>query len=203
MSKKITARPTPVEEVEEEEVVEVKEEVKEDKKETKKEEPKKEKPKKTNRKRVQTIDIEPNELIAVRSVTKGLLIYVSSRTGQTVRWSDFGSVEYVEFGELVTMRSANPKFINEPYIAIDDEEVVEKLGLKDLYDSMIDVDNIEDFFSNSLDRMKELIEQMPKGNKKLIGDTAHEMIKDGKLYDIRKIKLLEEELGIGLQIAMD
>lgn len=206
MSKKITSKPIAPKENEEE--VEEKEEIKEEKvkkeeKEVKKDTVKDKEPKKPTRKRAKSIDIDPNELVAVRSVTKGLLIYKSNRTGQVIRWNDFDDVEYIEFGELITMRSSSPKFINEPYLVIDDEEVVESLGLTELYERMIDIDNLYDFFEQSVEEMAKQIEQMPKGSKNLISNTAHDMIKDGELYDIRKIKLLEEELGVGLQMSMD
>ena len=153
--------------------------------------------------RKKAIDIDLHEFIEVRSVTNGGLSYKSPKTGVIVRWRECGDTEYIEFTELMTMKSSNPRFLNEPLIVIDDEDVVAKLGLSKLYEDMFDVDKLEEFFEYSVTKMTELLETMPSGIKTLIGDRAVNMIKDETLYDLRKIKLLEDKIKIDLQILMD
>lgn len=159
--------------------------------------------KKTTEERKKSVNIDLHEMIPVRSVTKGGLSYKSPKTGLLVRWNDYGSEEYLEFGEIMTMKSSKPKFLTEPYIVIDDEQVVEKLGLKELYANLEAVGNIETLFRDDVKTMEDKIAKMPKGIKKLAGDKSREMIQNGELYDIRKIKLLESKLNIDLQILMD
>lgn len=153
--------------------------------------------------RKKAVNIELHELIEVRSVNKGGLTYKSPKTGVVYRWEECGNIEYLEFAELMTMKSAKPRFLNEPFIVIDDVDVVEKLGLTKLYDEMYDVNDIDNFFDLSVTKMSKLLETMPNGIKTLIGDKAVSMIKDESLYDIRKIKLIEESVKIDLQILMD
>ena len=45
----------------------------------------------------------------------------------------------MNLAELMTMKSSKPKYLTEPYMVIDDMEVVEKLGLTKLYEDMFDV----------------------------------------------------------------
>ena len=153
--------------------------------------------------RKKAVNIDLHELIEVRSVNKGGLTYKSPKTGVVYRWEECGNTEYLEFAELMTMKSAKPRFLNEPFIVIDDVDVVEKLGLTKLYDEMYDVNDIDNFFNLSVTKMTELFSTMPNGIKTLIGDKAISMIKDETLYDIRKIKLIEESVQIDLQILMD
>lgn len=165
------------------------------------------KSKKTSTKKIATrkkaIKIDLNEMIPVRSVTKGGLTYISPKTGLTVIWDDYNTVEFLEFGELLTMKASKGRFLTEPYVVIDDEEVAEKLGLTGIYENMIDTENLEDFYKQSIDAMREQLEKLPRGIKKLIADKSRELVQEGKLFDIRKIKLIEEKLAVDLQILMD
>lgn len=175
------------------EKVEVKEETKAEVEE------KEEKPKQRSR----AVDIDLHELIEVRSVTHGGLVYISPKTNMKVLWEQLGDVEYMEFAELVTMKSAKPNFLNKPLLVVDDEDVIQKLGLTKLYEDMYNVDNIDEFFDLSVTDMSEQLKTMPEGIKTLVGDKASAKIKDETLYDLRKIKLIEEKANVDLQILMD
>ena len=153
--------------------------------------------------RKKSANIDTNSQILVRSVTKGGLTYISPKTGMQVTWDNYGTEEYIDYGEILTMKSSKPRFLTEPYLVIDDEEVAIKLGYKKMYDEMIDIDNLENFYKQSLEEMTEQIEKSPKGIKKLIGEEAASQMKDGNLNDIRKIKLLEEKLNIELSNLLD
>lgn len=164
---------------------------------------KKETPQETRTDRQKSVKIELNEMIPVRSVTQGGLTYISPKTGFTVTWDEYGTEEYIEFSELLTMKASRNKFLSEPYLVIDDEDVVKKLGLTKLYEEMVDFDNLEDFFNQRPSTMEEKLEKLPRGIKKLIADKSRKMIQDGELFDIRKIKIIEKKLHLDLQMLMD
>lgn len=140
-----------------------------------------------------------DELILCRSCVLGELYYKSSKTGQVVIWSDMGAEEYLEFGELITMKSSQSRFLNEPWIMIDDERVINYLGLKELYAKINDLDDISDFFKLPLETMGEKLKNYPTGLRKIIGEKAREMVQNDELYDIRVIDLLKKELNIELE----
>lgn len=181
-----------------------------EKKETKKVEEVKEETKKTTKKttknkttRKKVKQIDRNEMIPCKNVTDNKVLYISPRTGLRYQWNSYGDIEYIEFGELLTMRSAYPKFLNEPWIIPEDEEVIELLRLSDVYDRLIPLDDLERFFRNQLDDIREAIRKAPNGNKKSLAIKTREMIENETLYDSRIIKLLEKELKIDLRVLMD
>ena len=155
----------------------------------------------TRRKIRKTID--PNELILVRSVTKGALIYRSRRNGMITRWGNYGDTTYMTFTEILDMRSANSRFLTAPFVVIDDEEVAKQLGLDKIYKNMINMDDIKGFFNKDLEYIENKLNIMPKGMLQLIADQAREMIKKDELYNIKLIKLLEDKLKIDLRILID
>lgn len=174
------------------------------KKETKvKEEPKPKKAKPKSKTRKKAIEIDLNDMIRVRSVTKGKLIYISPKTGMQFTWEDYGAEEYIEFGELLTMKASRSEFLTRPLMVVDDEEVAEKLGLTNLYKDIAKIEDVDTFFDGSLKDMQDILDVVPKGIKTLVADEATARIKNDTLFDIRKIKMLEEALNIDLQMIMD
>jgi len=146
-----------------------------------------------------------NELVACRSVVDGGLTYKSKKSGTRVRWDNFGDEEYLEVGELVTMRSSDKKFLYEPWIIVEDDQgdVIEFLGLKKMYEDMIGIDEIENLFKKSPKKISELLKKTPSGIKETVASKARKAIENGDLYDLRVIGVLEKELGVQLKIFLD
>ena len=161
-------------------------------------EPKVEKPEPPKKKKV-----ERDDVVACRNLTSGRLVYISKKSGLETIWSEFGDVEYIDVAELLTMRSSQPKFLKEPWLFVDDEDVAEYLGLRQLYDSLIPIDEVDDFFKLNVQQAKTLIPKLPKGMKALISEKARKGIQDGSLNNLQLIRLLEQELHLDLISLMD
>jgi hypothetical protein len=80
------------------------------------------------------------------NITNGILIYKSKKTGMHLQFEKYGDIEYIEFGELLTMKTSSRKFLEEPWILILDEEVVKYLGLEKLYKKLVHPENIDAIF---------------------------------------------------------
>jgi hypothetical protein len=146
-------------------------------------------------------DLDRNMMVSCRSIVQGELTYVSRKTGLETSWANFGDEEYIDLGELMTMKAGQPKFLNNPWIMIDDQDVVEYLGLKAMYDKIVAVDQLDEFFYKQVDEMIEILKKAPKGTRKLIADTARVKVEDGSLDSMRIIKALENELTIDLSMV--
>lgn len=151
-------------------------------------------------KRKQKVEIDRNELVLCRNVTDGQLIYKSRKTGLTTIWMSYGDVEYLDVGELLTMKASQPKFLTDVWLVIDDEEVVEFLGLKPTYKNLANIEDIEAFFDKSPTEIREIASKLPRGLKETVGTKARKLIESGDLYDNRKIKALEETLKLELKL---
>lgn len=147
--------------------------------------------------------IDRDSLISCFNLTSGKLTYISRKTGLQTVWSNYGDVDYIEFAELLTMKASQPKFLNEPWIFIEDEEVVNQLGLKELYKNIIPVNEVDDFFKLDANNAREILPKLPKGMKELIGDKARKGIQDGDLNNLKLIRLLEQELHLDLISLME
>ena len=92
------------------------------------------------------LEIPLDEEIAVRSVTFGGLTWISSKTNAHYRWNEIGAVEYIQFGELITMNNTSQAFLKEPYVILQDERAVEYFRLKPVYEKIAVVNSLEDLF---------------------------------------------------------
>ncbi len=145
--------------------------------------------------------VDLNMMVEVRNITNGSLTYVSRKSGNEAHWSQFGDVEYMEVGELQTMKTSQPRFFNEPWVMIDDDEVVDFLGLRHMYDRIIADHEIERFFFQPIDDIVSKLQKAPHGTRELIASKAREKVENETLYDSRVIRVLEKELTIDLSMV--
>jgi hypothetical protein len=145
-------------------------------------------------------EIDRFEPIPVMNVTNGQLVYHSKRTGAEWVWSKYGDIEYIEFQELLTMRSSQRRFLDEPFIIILDDDAVEHLGLRKMYESFskISVDKIDEVFKLRQEDFEDVIEKAPRGIKHLIISRAREKYADRSLDSVMKIRFINEKFNLDI-----
>lgn len=142
--------------------------------------------------------VDKNRLIPVMNITNHTLVYQSRKTGAEWSWGLYGDTEYIEMQELLTMRSSQRRFLDEPWILIMDDEAVSYLGLEKMYDKMVHPDNIDSVFNMGRDQFKEVLDTAPKGIAQLIVSRAKAKVDDGTLDSVQKIKAINEKFGTHL-----
>lgn len=141
------------------------------------------------------VDIDRFEMIPVMNITNGSLIYVSRKTGAEWQFSEYGDIEYMEFQELLSMRTAHRRFFDEPFILVMHDEAVEHLGLTKMYESMKSPDQIDEIFNMSQADFQEIVDKSPKGIKHLIASRAKKLYEDGALDSVRKINFINDRFS--------
>lgn len=140
-------------------------------------------------------EFQKDDLIEVKSVFAGSCTLVGRRSGNVYVWENLGEVQDVEYQDLLAeITNRYSKYIYEPLLLIEDEDVIAKHSkLKDLYDSMIDVEDIEDSLLNdSVEELRSILIALPSGLKETVKSVASTLMQDGDLYDVRKIRLLDD-----------
>lgn len=142
--------------------------------------------------------VDKDRLIPVMNITAHSLIYQSKRSGAEWNWGEYGDIEYIEMQELLTMRSGQRKFLNEPFVLIMDNEAVSYLGLEKMYDQMIEPDNIDKVFKMKLADFKEVINTAPRGIQILIVNRAKQLIDKGEFDSMTKINFINDKFDTDL-----
>ena len=142
---------------------------------------------------------DPNELILCRSVRFGELRLIGPKTRMPYSWANEGDIREVEYQDLVSWRALHSRYLFEPMIIIEDEDIVEewKADLGDLYDELQAID-IKAMFKLPHRNFVAQLKKLPVGMKSTVQNMAYAMIQDGTLYDLRVIKAIDETLGTEL-----
>ena len=139
--------------------------------------------------------VNRDEVVICRSVFDGTLCYTNPRTGESWCWN-YGDEHEMTVGDLLTMSGNNKIFLTAPWIIVDAEEdiVLEKLGVVELYENIELVEDVEDLLSQPLNEISRRLDLIPKAYKENLSTTVVRLIEEEKLYDTRVIRLLEEKL---------
>lgn len=147
---------------------------------------------------------DPGELILCRSVRFGELRLIGPKTRMPYSWANEGDVREVEFQDLVSWRALHSRYLFEPMIIIEDEDIIEewKADLGDLYDELQNID-IKAMFKLPHRQFIAQLKKLPAGMKTTVQNMAYSMIQDRTLYDLRIIDAIDEILGTELKMMIN
>ena len=150
--------------------------------------------------RQQDDTISSDEEIAVRSITLGGTTWISPKTNAHYRWNEIGSIEYVPFGELVTLNNTKRSFLYKPMIIVMDERVIKYFRLQDTYEKVAQIHSLKKVFdTNNLEEVSNILDTIIRVNMRDVAiSKIRDMRKTGELYNIDIIKLVEKKLRFDL-----
>ena len=143
---------------------------------------------------------DSNELILCRSVRFGELRLIGPKTRMPYSWANEGDVREVEYQDLVSWRALHSRYLFDPMIIIEDEDIVEewKADLGELYDNVQQVD-LKAMFKLPHRNFVSQLKQLPDSMKSTVQNMAYAMIQDKTLDSLRKIEAIDEILGTELK----
>ena len=144
----------------------------------------------------ESYEFEPTDYVTVKSGFHGLLVYVSSRTGEQFQWDDFGAEQEMELRELRNAKSSQKDFFINNWFMFDDPRVVEYLGVEQYYKHSLGSDNFDDLFTKSPDEIRRIIGELSDGQRESVEYRAREMITSGDIDSLKVISALEDSLGV-------
>ena len=146
---------------------------------------------------------DPNELVVCRSVRFGELRLIGPKTQMPYSWANEGDYREVEYQDLVSWRALHSRYLFDPMIIIEDEEIVDewRADLGKLYESIQEVD-LKEMFKLPQRQFVAQLKKLPESMKSTVQNMAYTMIQDGTLYDLRTIKAIDEILGTELKMMI-
>ena len=150
--------------------------------------------------RTTEITIANEEEIAIRSITFGGLTWISPRTNSHYRWNEIGAVEYIPFGELITMNNTKRQFLFNPLVIVQDERVVKYFRLQPVYEKVAQINNLEKIFnSGNRDEVEKVLKTILDVNMRDVAiSRIRAMRKNGTLTNIDVIHMIEKILCFDL-----
>jgi len=144
-------------------------------------------------------DIPLNTMVKVVNGTYGQLIYKSKKnTGMKLVWSKFGDDEFMELSELLSARNTDRRFFEQNWWLIEDEDVLQYLGVAQYYQNTINLEDFEHLFTESAKDIAEKVSAMSDGLKRTVAARAYELIEAGEIDSRSVIQALKESTGYDL-----
>ena len=145
---------------------------------------------------------EATDGIPCRSITSGGLYMSGIKSHIMYEWADNGDVIEVEYQDIVAAIRSNVSYISKPYFIIEDEDVIVQFPqLNKIYASMYSFKDLKEILTDiPAKSMKSTILSLPEGAKESIKNIASQMISNGTLDSVQKIKILDEIFNTELML---
>lgn len=135
-------------------------------------------------------------LVPVMNNTNANLYFAHRNCIHTLDMMNYGDIEEITLGELMTMKASHPRFLNECWLLILNEDIVKYMGLTRLYENVIPPDKIEKFFELSVEKIEEILTKSPVQVKENIGKVVMAKVKGNEWRDYQKLKVIEKVLKV-------
>lgn len=145
-------------------------------------------------------------IVPVVCNTQSRLIYISRKTKLPVEWDGYGSVEYIELSELISMRNTDKRFFIDNWIILGDADDYTAMQLYDFlkvskhYKNVFTPENIDSIFEKDAADIIRSCSTLSKGMKETIATRAKLKIDAKEIDSNSKIEALEEVLNIQFSI---
>lgn len=142
-------------------------------------------------------DIRDEEVTVQRVVGGvGSVCFIDAKTGDEYLWSEVGDTEIVTVDVLKRMNGKSPMFLKTPWLRIiDNDNAVEALGLKSLYETLELIEDIDAVLNMSDSEINRLVNKLSQSYKETMAINIQTKINLGELTNVLTIRKLERILG--------
>ena len=136
-----------------------------------------------------------DEVVPVRNILDGKVIYVSPKTKIKYKWLEKGDIEYLSIEEVLAMDSKK-LYLRTPLLIVDDERIIEGLGLEKLYKDIELVENINELIELEEEEIERIIKGLSVGCKNNLRDEVNKKIKNCEIRDYMIVNMLKRLLDL-------
>ena len=141
--------------------------------------------------------ISDEEVVAKSTVDN--LTFISPRTKIEYSWLSKGDVETLSINEILAMENKSKRFLHTPWLVIEDERVIEALGLQRTYELIKKVENIDELILLNKDEIEKIFNELPQQYQYNFRNEIYKKVKTRELNNLSTIDDLGEILHIDLK----
>lgn len=135
--------------------------------------------------------------IKVRSLVPSVY-YTCLKTMDSFAWEEVGDEQEMTYMQIKTMKAKHPRYFTEKWLLICNDEILKKLNLVSVFSAKITSSDMKKFYGSDLGAAKELLSGLSDSAKAGLVKKVTDAVKNGKIANVKMIRLLEEQLGIEL-----
>lgn len=124
--------------------------------------------------------------------------YTCPVTFETFSWLEIGDTQEMTFKQLRIMNTKYPRYFSEKWLLPNNELVMKKLKLDKIYATKVNRADMKRFCGNDIKDVEELLSGLDSNAKTELTPKIVKYVKEGKISNVKMIRLLEKKLGIEL-----
>jgi len=139
------------------------------------------------------VEIFADEYVSVMNICPMALTLTSEPygRGRKLDFLKFGDTRQVAYSDLVRMMDNHPTFLEKGYFYILDQRVIQKHGLAQVYENILDKEKLDKIFSMG-EQSLELYKQASDSQRGFIERVLIKKIRDGEQVDLNLISKIEK-----------
>lgn len=149
---------------------------------------------------IDTDRLDKKRKVPVVNVRSGSTGYICKEQHGTLIWSEYGDEHIMTIGELLLMYSQEKEFLTEPWLIVDDMEFAEVMQLQEIYETIFEIEDLEEFYGQQLLVVKKKLKALPSGTRKELLSRTVNAINNGELNSLAVVRLLKTEYNIDVEI---
>lgn len=144
-------------------------------------------------------EIDMDALVEVYNGTHGILVVEDKKSGESWTLSGYSDTDFISVGQLRSIKNASPKILTHPWLMINDEEIVDYLGLTKLYKDVVTPENLSGIFELADLDFEAKLRKLPIGCKELVVSKALELAeKEDDRMSMRKARIVKKVFGVAV-----
>lgn len=139
-----------------------------------------------------------DEMVTVRSVVDNVN-FSSPMTKITYRWKQKGSVQILPISEVLAMDNHSSRFLFTPWLVVEDNRVIDALGLARTYELVSKIEDISQLIKLSKKEIEDIFNELPNNYLNNFKNEIFRKVRTRELNDLKTIDILSEVLHMDLK----
>lgn len=122
--------------------------------------------------------------------------YTCPVTFETFSWLEVGDTQEMTYKQIRIMNTKHPRYFSERWLKPLNDDVLEKLKLTKYYESNLSRSDLKLLFGNDVGAAEEMLTSLNPDAKSELAKKAIKAAKDGRISNVKIIRLIEQHLGV-------
>ena len=126
------------------------------------------------------------------------VFYSCPVTFETFSWMEAGDTQEMTYKQLRIMNAKHPRYFTEKWLLPRNDLAVKKLNLTKYYKNKVSRADTNKLFGTDVKAVSDLLSSLDSNSRDDFTKKVSKYVKDGKIENVKIIRLLEKKLGIEL-----
>lgn len=125
-----------------------------------------------------------------------VVCYSCPVTFEYFSWLEIGDTQEMTYKQIRIMSVKHPRYFSEKWLKPLNDEVLDKLKLKRFFENNLSRGDLKLLFGNDVGAVEEMLTNLNPDSKAELAPKAVKAAKDGKISNVKIIRLIEKHLSI-------